>query len=400
MPMTSSMFAKRTGALVYAPRAISPFIEAAAKAGRKIRRFNLGDPAAFGFAAPPHIIEAAQAALKEQKHQRYLVSSRGDPCLVDAIAAREKVHPDSVFVTNGLTDGIDMVIGALVNPGDNILLPTPCYSLYESKVKFYGGIPKTYACHENWEPDTKDIERKITRRTKAIVIVNPNNPTGAIYSRHAIMKIMEIASRHRLLVFADLIYDQLAFNGASVPDIREFASDCLLVCGNGISKNYFFPGARVGYLAVHGKESKVKNELKKILLDMCFVRLSPTNAYMQQAALAAFTNPSSHLATYLPLLEQRSNTLVQCALEIDGFKAIRPQGAFYSFIKLPDSKEFKRRFKTDKEFVYGLVEQTGIATVQGSGFLKPGYFRTVNLAPPDEIKQAFSEIRDFVQKEV
>jgi len=359
--------------------------------GKKIHWFNIGDPNQFGFKPPEWMTDAIRDALSDSKYSGYC-PSEGDAELRAAIARIEGVAPDFVTIHSGLSEGIDFLMQALVDPGDNVLLPSPSYSLYNTMLAVCGGTENYYSLDEQFNPDVDDLRRKINSRTKAIVIINPNNPTGAVYPESTLRKIADVASEFGLPIISDEIYSMTALNGDKVVSMADICKDVPLVVGNGVSKNFIYTGARVGYLAFHNNGSEL---LRDACVKLCNARLS-VNWEMQRGALAAFTHPPDHIPTYRAELRKRRDVIFKGLNSIEGISCAKPKAALYSFPKVETSK-----FKTDKEFVYSLLEETGVLVVPGSGFspvLKDKHFRLVFLAPPEELEEAVGKIGDFARK--
>ena len=359
--------------------------------GKKIHWFNIGDPNQFGFKPPEWITNAIIDALHDPKYSAYC-PSEGDPELRAAIAKIEGVQTDYVTIHSGLSEGIDFLFQALVNPGENILLPSPSYPLYNTKLKVCGGTDNYYQTGKDFIPDTEDMRRKINSKTKAIVVINPNNPTGATYPRAVLQEIVNIAGEHKLPIIADEIYDKMTIDENHSVNMRTLTKELPLISGNGISKNFVYPGARVGYLALHGEGM---DPLRDALVKLCNQRLS-VNWEMQRGALAAFTMPMSHLEKTRQELRIRRDIIYKGLNAIPGISCAKPTASFYSFPKVETGK-----FKDDREFVYTLLEQTGVLVVPGSAFspVLPGkFFRLVFLASPAELEEAMGKIADFMRK--
>lgn len=356
------------------------------KQGTKMIYLNIGDPAPFGFRPPQHILDAAADALKHN-YSGY-APSEGDPELRKTIAEYEKISQDDVFVTSGLSEGIDFLFQAMVDPGRNILLPVPTYPLYLTKERISYGTIEFYACDENFEPDLDSLRKSINKFTRAILVINPNNPTGAVYSRKTLQGIVDIAGEHKLPIISDDVYDQMVFDGEMTP-MRTICKDVPVVCGNSLSKNYIYPGARVGYLAFHGEGW---GHIKDAVQRLCNQRLS-VNWEMQRAYIAAIKGPHDHIKKFNDELRMRRDILVKRVGEIDGLSVAPPKGAFYSFVKVDGP------WKTDTEFVHGLLKH-GVVTVPGSGFapvLEDKYFRLVFLPKPEELEEAFNRIERYMK---
>ncbi len=388
--MAGIKLSERSAKVKYEIRDIVLRAKKVQESGKKIHWFNIGDPNVFGFKPPAHVTAAIKVALDDSKYSSYC-PSQGDPDLIAAVAKKEGVGAESVFVTSGLSEGIDFVFQSLVDPGDNVLLPSPSYPLYTTKCEVLGGVPNYYACDSKWEPDIEDMRKKINARTKAIVVINPNNPTGATYSRKTLKGISDLASEYKLPIIADEIYDQMTLDSPHSINMRDLKCDTLLVSGNGISKNYLYPGARVGFLSVHNDE---ENVLSSALLRLCNARLS-VNWEMQRGALAAVTGNHDHVKAAVTELRKRRDVVSRRVNGTSGLSVVAPSAAFYSFVKVES-----KNFATDRDFVYSLLENTGVLVVPGSSFspvLDGKYFRLVFLAPPAELEEAFDKIGAFVK---
>jgi aspartate/methionine/tyrosine aminotransferase len=385
------VLADRVESISYEIRDIVARARKVQAAGKKIHWFNIGDPNQFGFKPPEWITNAIMEALREPKYSAYC-PSEGDPELRAAIAKIEGVSPDYVTVHSGLSEGIDFLFQALVNPGENILLPSPSYPLYNTKLKVSGGTDNYYLTGEDFMPDTDDIRKKINPKTKAIVVINPNNPTGATYPRAVLQEIANIAGEAGIPIIADEIYDKMTIDEDHSTNLRTLTKELPLISGNGISKNFIYPGARVGYLALHGEGM---DPLRDALVKLCNQRLS-VNWEMQRGALAAFSMPMSHLAAARSELRKRRDIIYKGLNGIPGITCAKPTAAFYSFPKVESGA-----FKDDREFVYSLLEDTGVLVVPGSAFspVLPGkFFRLVFLASPEELQEAIGKIEGFVKK--
>lgn len=356
------------------------------KQGTQMIYLNIGDPAIFGFRPPQHILDAASEAIT-QNYSGY-APSEGDHDLRQAIADYEKTSPDDIFITSGLSEGIDFLFQALVDPGRNIVLPVPTYPLYLTKERLSYGTIEFYDCDNNFEPDLDSLRRSINKFTKAILVINPNNPTGAVYSRKTLEGIVNIAGEHNLPIISDDAYEKLVFDG-EYTNLRAIHKDVPLVSGNSLSKNYIYPGARVGYVAFHGEHwGHVKDAVQRL----CNQRLS-VNWEMQRAYIAALKGPHDHIAKFNADLKVRRDALVKRVNEIEGLSMASPRGAFYAFLKADGP------WKNDVEFVRGLLK-AGVVTVPGSGFaptMKGKFFRVVFLGSPDQINEAMDRVEKFMK---
>jgi alanine-synthesizing transaminase len=354
--------------------------------GTNMIYLNIGDPAPFGFRPPQHVLDAAAEALK-QNFSGY-APSEGDPELREAVAKYERVSKDNVFVTAGLSEGIDLLFQALVDPGRSILLPIPTYPLYLTKERISYGTVDFYGCDEKFEPDLDSIRTSITKYTKALLVINPNNPTGAVYSRKTLQGIIDIAGEHKLPIISDDVYDQMVFDGG-ITHMRDISKDVPVVCGNSLSKNYLYPGARVGYLAFHGEGW---DNVMEAMQRLCNQRLS-VNWEMQRAYVAALKGPHDHIQKFNAELLKRRDLMMKRIGAIEGLSTASPKGAFYAFIKVDGP------WKKDIDFVRGLLK-CGVVTVPGSGFaptLPDKYFRMVFLPPPSVLDEAFDRIEKYVK---
>jgi len=385
------VLADRVASISYEIRDIVSRARKVEATGKKVHWFNIGDPNQFGFAPPKHVTDAVIEALRTPKYSAYC-PSEGDPELRAAIAKIEGVATEYVTIHSGLSEGIDFLFQALVNPGENVLLPSPSYPLYNTKLRVSGGTDNYYLTDENFIPVADDIRKKINRKTKAIVAINPNNPTGANYPRAILKEIADIAGEHKLPIIADEIYDRMTLDDKCATNMRTLTGELPLISGNGISKNFIYPGSRVGYLALHGEGM---DGLRDALVKLCNQRLS-VNWEMQRGALAAYTLPAHHLAKVRSELRARRDVICKGLNEIPNVSCVKPEAAFYSFPKIETEK-----FKNDREFAYSLLEETGVLVVPGSAFspVLPGkFFRLVFLAPPQELEEAIGKIESFVRK--
>jgi len=351
------------------------------KQGTEMIYLNIGDPAPFGFRPPQHVLDGAADALK-QNYSGY-APSEGDPELKQTVAEHEKVAPEDVFITSGLSEGIDFLFQAMVDPGRNIILPTPTYPLYLTKERISYGTVDFYECDDNYEPDLDSLRKNINSYTKAILVINPNNPTGAVYSRKTLQGVVDIAGEHKLPIISDDVYDQLVFDG-EMHHIRDMSKDVPVVCGNSLSKNYIYPGARVGYLAFHGEGW---DNIKDAVQRLCNQRLS-VNWEMQRAYISAIKGPHDHIKEFNAALKERRDVIAKRVDGIDGLSMAKPRGAFYAFVKVEGPWE------TDVQFVRELLKH-GVVVVPGSGFaprMKGKAFRLVFLPKPDQLEEAFNRI--------
>ncbi len=398
MPVTQTLAitpAQRLDNLRYAIRDLVGLANDIKKQGNKILYLNVGDPNIFDFATPPHVIEAAYRAMRDNKNG--YAPSEGVPEALDAIragAARAGITSvQDVFVTNGAGEAVDVCLTALLNPGENVLTPSPDYPLYTAVLCKTGAELNTYYLNEEdgWQPELDDIRKKINPRTRAIILINPNNPTGALCTRKMLEDIAEIARQHNLLIIADEIYDKLILDGAEHISIAAVAPDVPVVTIGGLSKNYLAPGWRIGWGIVSGEPAAVKpftEGIHKLLR----ARLS-ANHPEQYAIKPALEGPQDHLTEVREKLSARRDITVEACNSIPGMSCVPPRGAFYAFPKIDIPQD-------DAAFVKQLLIERHILVVQGSGFgQKPGtkHFRIVFLPQEPILKEAYSEIREFMK---
>ncbi len=391
----------RAKTIEYAIRDVIAHTDQLIKNGKKIYYLNIGDPAAFDFKTPPNVKDALCRAIEQDDN--YYSPSEGRPELREAIVQKEKrvnnvdITADNVLVTEGISEGIQMILAALVEKGDEILFPGPTYPPYISYTRFFDGTPVSYETieEEAWQPNIDDLRSKISSKTRAIVIINPNNPTGSVYARKTIQEILDIAGENDLLVLSDEIYDQLTYE-------KEFVSTACLskdvpVVGlNGFSKVYQMTGWRLGYLYFKG-EGKQLDELKLAVEKECRIRIC-ANTPVQIAATAALNGPQDFVKEIIDKLRQRRDFAWKRLNEIEGVSTAKPEGAFYIFPKI---HQVGSRWKTDMEFVLELLKETGVLIVNGSGFdpvYGKGHARIVFLPPVEELEEAFNALEGFLKK--
>lgn len=357
--------------------------------GTKMLYLNIGDPAPFGFRPPQHILDAFSDAVK-QNYSGY-APSEGDPELRQTIAKYEGVNECDVFVCTGLSEGIDFLFQAMIDPGRSVLLPEPTYPLYLTKQRISYGPVDFYQTDENFQPDPDNIRKSIDEFTKAILIINPNNPTGVVYSRKVLQDIVDIAGEYKLPIIADDAYEKLVFDGEYV-NLRDICKDVPIVSGNSLSKNYIYPGSRCGYLAFHGEGW---DDVKDATQRLCNQRLS-SNWEVQRAYIAAIEGSNDHITKFNATLKQRRDLMVKRVNEIEGLSVPVPNGSFYAFIKV----DKKGPWKNDWDFVRLLLKE-GVVAVPGSGFAPTrdgDYFRIVFLPPMEQLDEAFNRIENLMKK--
>ena len=392
---------KRVKSIEYAIRDVIGHTQQLVKEGRKIYYLNIGDPPAYDFYTPPHIKQALCRAIEEDEN--HYSPSEGIPELREAIAQKEKrvngisISPNNILVTEGVSEGIQMILAALVEKGDEILFPSPTYPPYISYTQFFDGVPVAYKTieEERWQPDIDDLRSKITEKTRALVITNPNNPTGALYGKKIVKQMLDIAGEHDLLVLSDEIYDQLAYSD-DFASTAYLAKDMPVVGLNGFSKAYLMTGWRLGYIYFKAPNNEL-DELKQAVEKECRIRLC-ANTPVQKAGVAALNGPQDHVKDMVERLRQRRDYSWKRLNDINGLTCTKPEGAFYIFPKIHGVGS---RWKTDLEFVLDLLKETGVLMVNGSGFdpvYGAGHARAVFLPPIEILEQAFNELEQFMKK--
>jgi len=393
--------AARAKAIEYAIRDVIVNAGPITKMGKKIFYLNIGDPVAFDFPTPPHIRQALIEAV--QSGENYYSPSEGIPELRQAIAEKEKrindvsIPAENVLITSGVSEGIRMVISALIEKGDEILIPGPAYPPYISYSKAFDGTPITYETieEENWQPNIDDLRSKLTEKTRAIVIINPNNPSGALYRKKVVKQMLDIAGEHDLLVLSDEVYDQIRY-------VEDFAStahlakDLPVVGLNGFSKVYLMTGWRLGYIYFYEQNSELQ-ELKETIEKEERIRIC-ANTPAQMAGIAALRGPQDHVKDMVEKLRTRRDYAWKRLNEMEGISCAKPEGAFYVFPKIHDVGS---KWKTDMEFAVELLKETGVLLVHGSGFdphYGAGHVRGVFLPPIETLEEAFNEVERFMKK--
>ena len=369
--------------------------------GIDVLRLNTGNPATFGFTMPDSV---KNALLNNADKAVAYCDLKGMPEARQAILnyhlskGFKDITIDDIYIGNGVSELVSMCLTALLNDGDEVLIPAPSYSLWTNSTYIAGGKPVFYTCDEssNWYPDIDDMRKKITSKTRAVVIINPNNPTGAVYPKEVLEKIIALARENNLIIFSDEIYDRLLMDGVEHISTASLAPDMLVITMNGLSKSHCICGFRCGWMVISGSKGKADDYVEGIF-QLAAMRLC-SNALTQLVIPAALDDFESTRALMIPggrLYEQREATMRELA-KIEGISCVKNSAAFYVFPKL-DIKKFN--ITNDKKFAFDLLHEKQIFIVPGSGFdwQTPDHFRIVMLPEPEQMAKAVRDIGDFLK---
>ena len=401
MPTTSTSpairAAARVGRFSYAIRQVVAEAKKVEATGKTVRYLNIGDPNAFGFVTPPHLVEAVAKAMRDG-HNGYTASagiaSARDAAAADFVARGVPVTADRVLITSGTSEGIDLALTAIVDEGEDVLVPSPTYPLYTAVLAKIGANPVYYRTDptQGWLPDLDHMARAVTAKTRALVLIDPNNPTGAVYPEAVRRQLVDFAESRGLVILADEVYGDLGFDGA-VPALAAMAPEAAIISYSSLSKAYLAPGWRAGWMAV-GATPRLDEALAAIkkLADGRLCSPGP----MQYAVTAALTGDRSHQITFRQALRERAALTTARFNAMPGMQVVAPKAAFYAMpqVTLPKGT-------TDEDFVLGLLRSKGILCVHGSGFGLPadgGYFRVVFLASPAELGVIYDEVADYARE--
>ena len=385
---------KKVMGVEYAIRDIVLAARKVQEQGMQVDYLNIGDPVQFGFQPPDNVKQAFVDAIN--KGENYYSSSEGLFELRQEIAKKENakglsISPDEILVTNGVSEGLDMVISSIVEEGDEVLLPGPYYPPYASYVRLHGGVPVEFAVNLNDStPDIDDIKSKITSKTVAICLISPNNPTGVVFNEKSLLELVSVANQHNLYIVCDEIYDQIVFD-EKFTGIGKVAGDSPVIVLNGFSKVHLMSGWRIGYIAFN--QSPKLEAIREHLPKLARVRIA-TSLPVQYAALESLQGPQNYKENFISELKKRRDLVVKRLNQMPGISCPNPKGAFYAFPKIEEN-----RFGSDKEFVTKLLESKGVLTVNGSGFGKQygkDHFRLVFLPSLDVLNSAMNKIEEFV----
>ena len=366
------------------------------QSGMDVDYLNIGDPVQFGFQPPDNVKQALINSINNGEN--YYSTSEGLLELRKEIAKKENlkglsITADDVLITNGVSEGLDMVISSIVEEGDEVLLPGPYYPPYASYVRLHGGIPVEFSVDlNNSTPNIDDIKSKITSKTVAICLISPNNPTGVVFNENALKELVDIANEHNLYIICDEIYDQIIFDDKFV-GIGKVAGDSPVIILNGFSKVHLMSGWRIGYIAFN--RSPQLEALREHLPKLARVRIA-TSLPVQYAALESLRGSQNYINDFVSEMKKHRDLVVKRLNEMPGLSCPNPKGAFYAFPKIEDN-----RFGNDKEFVTKLLESKGVLTVHGSGFGEQygtGHFRLVYLPSLEILDSAMNKIEEFVSQ--
>jgi len=368
--------------------------------GHKIIKLNIGNVAAFGLEPPDEIV---QDMIRNLPHAAGYTDSKGLFAPRKAVVhyTQEKhvhgVTVDDVYLGNGASELIQMSVAALLNDGDEMLIPTPDFPLYTAVVGLSGGVPVHYICDEQagWMPDVADIRKKITPRTRGIIVCNPNNPTGALYPDAVLLEIIELARQHQLVVFADEIYDKTLYDGATHTSMASMAGDVLFVTFNGLSKNYRACGYRAGWMVVSGEKRHAKDYIEGLNMLASLRLCSNTPGQLAiQTALGGYQSIRDLVAPTGRLCRQR-DLAYELLSRIPGVSVVKPKAALYMFPRL-DPKVYP--IADDQQFAYELLAEEKVLVVQGTGFnwIAHDHFRVVFLPNVDDLTEAIGRIERFL----
>ncbi|MGO9446249.1 MAG: pyridoxal phosphate-dependent aminotransferase [Thiobacillaceae bacterium] len=370
--------------------------------GHRIIKLNIGNPAPFGFEAPEEIVHDVIVNLPNASgysDSKGLFAARKAIMHYTQSKGIGGVQIEDIFIGNGVSELIVMSMQALLNNGDEVLVPAPDYPLWTAAISLAGGMPRHYICDEGagWLPDIDDIKTKITSNTRAIVVINPNNPTGALYPDEMLKQILELARQHQLIVYADEIYDKVLYDGAMHTSIGALADDVLVVTFNGLSKNYRACGYRAGWLTISGEKRHATDYMEGLNM-LASMRLCSNvpGQYAIQTALGGYQSINDLVAPDGRLTRQR-DLAWRMLTAIPGVSCVKPQAAMYLFPRL-DPRRYQ--IADDQRFILGLLEEEKVLVVQGTGFNwpTPDHFRVVFLPHEEDLKEAFARIERHLDR--
>jgi alanine-synthesizing transaminase len=388
--------ARKIGSIKYAVRDVLIVADEAKRAGKEMLYLNIGDPNIFDYETPPVIVEAIVKALRDGRNG--YAPSDGVPEAIAAIRADAEAKGirqiQNVFVASGCSEGIEIALSALCNEGENILTPSPGYPLYTALVAKLGLTPNAYQLDEDqgWQPDLADMEAHVDAKTRAIVLINPNNPTGSVCSRRTLEGVIDLARRHDLLIIADEIYGALTLDGMAHIPLASIDPDAPVVTFDGLSKAFLGPGLRIGWGILSGAPAAMAG-YKAAVAQLLRARISANHP--EQYAIAPALADKSHQKELIAKITRRRDLTVEMLNAIPGISCVPPRGAFYAFPRLAVDPA------QEEAFVAGLIRETGVVVVHGSGFGQragSAHFRVVYLPPEDVLRKAYTRIGEFFQE--
>ncbi len=370
--------------------------------GHRIIKLNIGNPAPFGFEAPEEIMQDVILNLGSASgysDSKGLFSARKAIMHYTQTKGIRGVKIDDIYIGNGVSELIVMAMQALLENDDEVLVPAPDYPLWTAAVTLAGGTARHYVCDEQagWFPDIEDIRSKITPKTRAIVLINPNNPTGAVYPKEVLEQVIEVARQHQLIIYADEIYDKVLYDGVEHTSIASLADDVLFVTFGGLSKNYRAAGYRAGWLIVSGDKRHARDYIEGLTM-LASMRLC-SNVPAQhaiQTALGGYQSIDDLVTAGGRLLRQR-DLAHEMLTSIPGVSCVKPQGALYMFPRL-DPAVYP--IEDDRQFILELLEEERVLVVQGTGFnwFEPDHFRLVFLPNMDDLTEALQRVERFLEQ--
>lgn len=394
---------RRSLGMNYAIREVTVPAAEAAKAGKKLLSLNIGDPNKWDFETPEYFKATLRAAVDEVDNG--YGDSQGNLDLREAIVDREyekhgvRISSDDVYVTAGVSECINMLMGTFLEPGDEVLVPGPGYPSYAQYINFYEGsvVPYRMIEEEDWKPDVDMIRKRITDKTKALVVINPNNPTGAEYEEKDLRDIGDIAAEYGIPIISDEIYDKIVFDGEFY-SMSKLSSDVPRIILNGFSKVNLMPGWRMGY-CYFMDEAGLMDEIRTGFMKQARARICP-NVPCQAAARASLQGPQDYIVDMNRKLKERADFTYKRLNEMDLISTRKAKGALYMFPKI-DLKG--TLWKTDKDFVLDLIKEEGVVLVHGSGFCEEfgqNHFRTILLPPMETLEEAYDKMEGFIKRHI
>lgn len=380
-----------------------PVVDEAARMeenGTNVLKLNIGNPAPFGFRTPDEVIYDMSRQLTEcegYSNSKGLFSARKAIMQYAQLKKLQNVSVEDIYTGNGVSELINLSMSALLDNSDEVLVPAPDYPLWTACVTLAGGTAVHYICDEQseWYPDIEDIKKKITDKTKAIVIINPNNPTGALYPREVLQQIVDVAREHQLMIFSDEIYDRLVMDDLEHVSIASLAPDLFCVTFSGLSKSHMIAGYRIGWMVLSGNKALGKDYIEGInmLSNMRLCSNVPAQSIVQ-TALGGYQSVGEYIVPGGRIYEQREY-IYKALNDIPGISAVKPKAAFYIFPKI-DTQKFN--IVNDEQFALDLLREKKILIIHGGGFNwdKPDHFRVVYLPRIEVLSDAMEKLADFL----